>query len=149
MTGGYNSGTPIMLKRALIRAGQLAVTFAGFAFLNSVATEFQVETGVSILFPATGFGILCTMFFGPIAAIGIVAATIATPWGPSADLHTLFVSGVISAIEALIPWIVFNTRRDLQSDLRDMKSLLVFLVCGTILNTGFSAIAGNLLIVDH
>jgi signal transduction histidine kinase len=138
-----------MFKRALIRAGQLAVTFAGFALLNSVATAFQVETGVSILFPATGFGILCTMFFGPIAAIGIVAATVATPWLPEIPLRVLFISGVISALEALIPWIIFNIRRDLQSDLRDMKSLLFFLVFGTILNTGFSAIAGNLLIIEH
>jgi signal transduction histidine kinase len=137
-----------MLKRLLTRAGQIAVTFIGFALLNTVATAFQVETGVSILFPATGFGIVCTMFFGPIAAIGIIGATMVTPWGPSADM-TLFVSGVISAIEALIPWLLFHTRRDLQGDLRDMKSLLVFLLFGTVVNTGFSAVAGNLLVIEH
>ncbi|HEY2091138.1 MAG TPA: ATP-binding protein [Thermoanaerobaculia bacterium] len=138
-----------MLKRLLTRAAQVAITFAGFALLNSLAIAFQVETGVSILFPATGFGILCVMFFGPIAAIGIIAATMVTPWAPESPPHILFASGVISAFEALIPWLVFKTRRDLRSDLRDMKSLLVFLVAGTIVNTGFSAIAGNLLVIDH
>ncbi|HEX7191412.1 MAG TPA: ATP-binding protein [Thermoanaerobaculia bacterium] len=138
-----------MLKRALMRAGQVLLTFAGFALLNSIATAFQVETGVSILFPATGFGIVCVMFFGPVAAIGIVAATMVTPWSPENPPHVLFVSGVISAVEALIPWLVFAARRDLKSDLRDMKSLLVFLLFGTILNTGFSAIAGNLLVIEH
>ncbi len=138
-----------MLKRALTRAGQVLLTFAGFALLNSIATDFQVETGVSILFPATGFGILAVMFFGPIAAIGIIGATIVTPWAPENPPHILFASGVVSAIEALIPWLVFKTRRDLRTDLRDMKSLLVFLVFGTIVNTGFSAIAGNLLVIEH
>ena len=138
-----------MLKRLLIRAGQILVTFAGFALLNSVATAFQVETGVSILFPATGFGIVCTMFFGPIAAIGIIAATMATPWYPGIPPHVLFTSGVVSAAEALIPWLVFKARRKLRTDLRDMRSLLVFLVFGTIVNTGFSAIAGNLLVIEH
>src|SRR5437763_9788611 len=55
----------------------------------------------------------------------------------------------LGAVEALIPWFVFRVRRDLQSDLRDMKSLLVFLLFGTVVNTGFSAIAGNLLVVEH
>src|SRR5438874_1726154 len=137
------------MTRILRRLAQIAVTFAGFALLNHLATAFQVETGVSILFPATGFGILCTMFFGPIAAIGIVAATIATPWYAEVTFRMLFASGVISAVEALIPWFVFRVRRDLQSDLRDMKSLLVFLLFGTVVNTGFSAIAGNLLVVEH
>jgi signal transduction histidine kinase len=138
-----------MLKRALTRAGQVLLTFAGFALLNSVATDFQVETGVSILFPATGFGIVCVMFFGPIAAIGIIAATMVTPWAPENPPQVLFASGVVSSVEALIPWLVFKMRRDLRSDLRDMKSLLVFLVFGTIVNTGVSAIAGNLLVIEH
>ena len=138
-----------MLKRALTRAAQVAITFVGFALLNSIATDFQVETGVSILFPATGFGILAVMFFGPIAAIGIVAATMVTPWAPENPPHVLFASGVVSSAEALIPWLVFKGRRDLRTDLRDMKSLLVFLVFGTIVNTGFSAIAGNLLVIEH
>jgi signal transduction histidine kinase len=138
-----------MLNRLLIRAGQILVTFAGFALLNALAIAFQVETGVSILFPATGFGILCVMFFGPIAAIGIVGATMVTPWAPENPPQVLFASGLVSAAEALIPWIVFKARRDLRSDLRDMKSLLVFLLFGTIVNTGFSAIAGNILVIDH
>jgi len=138
-----------MLKRALTRAGQVLLTFAGFALLNSIATDFQVETGVSILFPATGFGILCVMFFGPVAAIGIIGATMVTPWAPENPPEVLFASGVVSAVEALIPWLVFRTRRDLRTDLRDMKSLLYFLAFGTVVNTGFSAIAGNLLVIEH
>src|ERR1043166_6755204 len=105
-----------MLKRLLIRAGQVAITFAGFALLNALAIAFQVETGVSILFPATGFGILCVMFFGPVAAIGIVAATMVTPWAPENPPHVLFASGVVSSAEALIPWLGFKTRRDLRTD---------------------------------
>src|ERR1051326_6395084 len=61
----------------------------------------------------------------------------------------LVISGVISAVEGLIPYLVFRIRRDLDPDLRDMKSLLTFLLFGNVLNTGFSAIAGNLFVVKH
>jgi signal transduction histidine kinase len=135
--------------RALSGALQIALTFAVFALFNAVARMFEVEPGVSILFPATAAAIVCTTWFGPIAAIGVIAGTIATPWSAGAGFGSLFVSGVISAIEGLIPWIVFRFRRELQTDLRDMRSLVTFLVFGTVLNTGFSAVAGNLFVVAH
>jgi signal transduction histidine kinase len=137
------------MRAALIRAGQVALTFALFSIFNALAFQFEIEPGVSILFPATAISIVACMAFGWWAAIGVVLGTIATPWDANASLRMLVVSGVISAIEGMIPWLVFRWRRELSSDLRDMRSLFAFLVCGTIVNTGFSAIAGNLFIVSH
>ena len=137
------------MRAFLIRVGQIAVTFALFSIFNALAFHFEIEPGVSILFPATAIAIVACMVFGWWAAIGVVLGTIATPWGENIGLRMLIVSGVISAIEGMIPWLVFRARRELSSDLRDMRSLLAFLFFGTVVNTGFSAIAGNLLIVAH
>src|SRR5947209_5626067 len=137
------------MRAALIRAGQVALTFALFSIFNALAFHFEIENGVSILFPATAVAIVACMSFGWWAAIGVVLATIATPWGENADLRGLVISGVVSAIEGMIPWLVFRWRRELSSDLRDMRSLLAFLFFGTVVNTGFSAIFGNLFIVAH
>ena len=137
------------LRAALIRAGQIAVTFAVFAFFNALAVHFEVESGVSILFPATAISILTCMYFGVWAAIGVVLATIATPWNDSVTATQLVISGLLSAAEGLIPYFVFRARRDLTSDLRDMKSLVAFLLFGTIVNTAVSAILGNLLVIAH
>ena len=135
------------LRAAFVRAAQIVATFLVFAFFNAIAVYFEVETGVSILFPATAISILACMYFGVWAAIGVILGTIATPWSASITPQQLMISGLLSAAEGLIPYYVFRLRRDLTPDLRDMKSLVAFLLFGTIANTGFSAIAGNLLVV--
>ncbi|HEV7923697.1 MAG TPA: ATP-binding protein [Thermoanaerobaculia bacterium] len=140
---------PPLLRRALLRLAQVAVTFLLFGACNKIGFYFEVENGVSILFPASAVGIVCCMYFGAWAALGIILGTIATPWSPNADLPSLLLSGSISALEAMIPSLIFRWRRDLVTDLRDMKSLLTFLLFGTIVNTAFSAIIGNLLVVTH
>ncbi|HUP62663.1 MAG TPA: ATP-binding protein [Thermoanaerobaculia bacterium] len=137
------------VRSALIRTLQIALTFVVFAFFNAIAVNFEVESGVSILFPATAISIIACMAFGPIAAIGVFLGTIATPWSETITASQLVLSGLLSAAEGLIPWLVFRWRRDLTADLRDMKSLLAFLVFGTIVNTGISAILGDLLVISH
>jgi signal transduction histidine kinase len=131
------------------RFAQVAITFLLFSFCNAVAVNFEIEPGVSIFFPATAIGILSCMYFGAWGAIGIVIGTIVTPWSKDQSTNVLVVSGIISALEGLIPYLVFRFRRDLDPDLRDMKSLLTFLLFGNVLNTGFSAVAGDLFVVKH
>jgi len=137
------------MRAALIRAGQVALTFALFSVFNALAFHFEIEPGVSILFPATAIAILACMAFGWWAAIGVALATIATPWGANADFMTLTISGLVSVVEGMIPYFVFRWRRNLSSDLRDLRSLIAFLIFGCVVNTAFSAIAGNLLIIPH
>jgi signal transduction histidine kinase/integral membrane sensor domain MASE1 len=136
------------IRRALVRACQIALTFGVFAFFNAVAFHFEIENGVSILFPATAISIIACMWLGVWGAIGVVLGTIVTPWGPVT--HTqLVLSGLLSAVEGLIPYFVFRFRRELTGDLRDMKSLIVFLIFGTVVNSAVSAILGNLFVVEH
>ena len=135
-------------RAALVRAGQIALTFAVFAFFNALAFHFEVENGVSILFPATAISIIACMWIGPWAAIGIVLGTVVTPWGP-VTASQLVISGLLAAVEGLIPYYIFRFRRDLTADLRDMKSLVVFLIFGAVVNSAISAILGNLFVIAH
>src|SRR5258708_6967460 len=137
------------MRSFLTRLGQVAVTFVLFAICNKFAFNFVIEKGVSILFPATAIAVLACMTFGPWAAVGIILGTIATPWSTNPDLPTLTTAGVVSAIEGLIPWAVFRLRRDLHRDLRDMKSVLDFVLFGCVINTLFSAVVGNIVVVHH
>jgi signal transduction histidine kinase/integral membrane sensor domain MASE1 len=140
--------SPSTLRAALVRAGQIALTFGVFAFFNAISFHFEIESGISILFPAAAISIIACMWFGIWGAIGVFLGTIVTPWG--AVTHTqLVISGLLCAIEGLIPYWVFRFRRDLTEDLRDMKSLVVFLLFGTIVNSAVSAILGNLFVVEH
>ena len=140
---------PPAVRQAAKRIAQVGATFLLFSFCNAIAVNFEIEPGVSILFPATAIAILGCMYFGGWAAIGIILGTMVTPWSSEQSTGVLAVSGVISALEGLIPFLVFRFRRDLDPDLRDMKSLLTFLVFGNVLNTAFSAVAGNLFVLKH
>ncbi|HVR40267.1 MAG TPA: MASE1 domain-containing protein, partial [Thermoanaerobaculia bacterium] len=140
---------PTAARTALSRLAQIALTFVLFAAANKIALYFEVENGVSILFPGTAVAIVACMAFGPWMSIGIILGVIVTPWSPYADMRSLVISGALCAIEGVIPWTVFRYRRDLTVDLRDMKSLLAFLLFGATINTGVSAILGSRFLLTH
>lgn len=137
------------LRAAMTRAAQVIVTATAFSLLNLLSSEFQLTEGVSILFPATAVSILSCMYYGPWGALGVFIGTIATPWGSIAEFSQLALSGGINALEGFIPYAVFRFSPHLSRDLRDIRSFVAFLVSGVILNTGFSALLGNALLVDH
>lgn len=139
------------MRQSLLRLGQVALTFALYATGNVIAAQFQVEEGVSILFPATAVAIVACMSFGWWAAIGIILGSIATPWGwgPGATFQAVFLSGVVNTVEGLIPYFVFRYRRDLTRDLRDMKSLVAFILFGTVINSGITAALGATFVLQE
>ncbi|HYR27704.1 MAG TPA: histidine kinase dimerization/phospho-acceptor domain-containing protein, partial [Thermoanaerobaculia bacterium] len=135
-------------RAALVRAGQIALTFGVFAFFNAISFHFEIESGVSILFPAAAISIIACMRLGVWGAIGVILGTLVTPWGP-VTARQLVLSALLVTAEGMIPYLVFKFRRDLSDDLRDMKSLVVFLIFGTVVNSAISAILGNLLVVEQ
>lgn len=134
---------------AAVRTAQVIGTAIAFSLLNLLSSEFQLAEGVSILFPATAVSILSCMYYGGWGALGVFIGTIATPWGSLGHFGELALSGCINALEGFIPYLVFRFSPTLSRDLRDMRSLLAFLLSGVILNTGFSALLGNALLVEH
>ena len=135
-------------RAALVRAVQFALTFGVFALVNAVSFHFEIENGVSILFLPAAVSIVACMWLGLWGALAVILGTIVTPWGPVTAMQ-LVLSALLTALEGLIPYAIFKFRRDLTEDLRDMKSLIVFLIFGTVVNSALSALLGNLLVIEN
>lgn len=131
------------LGTVFLRLLQALATFAAYSLLNRLGAAFQIEDGVSVFFPATAVAIVACMAFGIWGAIGVFIGTIATPWSSEVSLAVLAANGLVNALEGMIPYAVFRTSPTLSSDLRDMRSFIAFLMSGTLLNTGISALLGN------
>jgi signal transduction histidine kinase/integral membrane sensor domain MASE1 len=137
------------VQRAGIRLLQVCGTAVAFSILNLASSSFQVSEGVSIVFPATAVAVYACMKFGPWAALGVFAGTVITPWESTPRIEPLLISGLINALEGLLPWLVFRRRPALSTDLRDFRSFLVFFFSGVLLNTALSALLGNLFLVER
>jgi signal transduction histidine kinase len=137
------------MRRLLTRIAQVAGTAMLFSLLNLLSSEFQITDGVSILFPATAVSIISCMYYGFWGGLGVFIGTLATPWGSLEEAWQLSVSGLINAMEGMIPYLIFRFTPALSRDLRDMRSLMTFLAFGVVLNTGLSALLGNFLLVDQ
>jgi signal transduction histidine kinase len=137
------SGTSQWKYRAL----QVLATFVAFAALNKLSFYFQIESGVSVFYPATAVDVIACMHYGIWGAIGIFLGALVTPWQPGELFWQTAVSGLLNVAEGMIPYLVFRFWRGLHVDLRDMRSFTVFLFFGTVFNSAVSALIGNLVIV--
>ncbi len=138
----------VVKKRVAIGALEVVATAILFSLLDRFGSHFQVDEGISVLFPATAVSVLASMFFGAYGALGVVLGTILAPWSQQTTLGESALAGLINASEGLVPYLVFRFNPSLTADLRDMRSFFNFLLFGVTLNTALSAFLGNLLIVD-
>lgn len=132
------------LRPALVLLG----TAAAYAAANRLTESwFRVTPELSLLYPPSGLGVAATMLFGPVAAVGVGLGTFLTPW-TSHRLAELLFTGV-NVLEALVPWLVFESLRRRGSfrradlELRTPRSRLTFFVAAVAANTGLAALAGN------
>jgi signal transduction histidine kinase len=126
---------------------QIAGTFFAFVAVSRLGWYFQIESGVSIFYPAAAVNVVAGMYFGAAGFAGIFLGALATPWQPDETLLQTSFSGLLNVCEGLIPYLVFRYRRDLHRDLRDFRSLAAFVVFGTVVNSALSAVLGSLLLV--
>ncbi|MGA7617049.1 MAG: ATP-binding protein [Thermoanaerobaculia bacterium] len=135
-------------ERIVVPLLQFGGTVLAYSILNRFSAAFQVEPGISILFPGSAVAVVSCILFGFRGALGVFVGTLLTPWEGATMFH-LFLSGAVNAVEGLIPWLVFRLNPRLSKDLSDGKSLIMFLLFGTILNTGVSAILGSLFVTGR
>ncbi len=128
---------------------QLFLSFAGFAALNRLGYYFQIESGVSVFYPASAVDVIACMHFGPWGALGVFLGGMATPWQPGETTLQTAISSLLNVATGMIPYLVFQMRRDLHPDLHNRRSLITFLIFGTVVNSAFSALVGNLLLVPR
>lgn len=131
------------------RLFQVVVTAVAFAILNKIGFYFQIENGVSIFYPATAVDVIACMYFGWWGALGVFLGCLATPWQPNETFWQTAASGLLNVLEGMIPYLVFRYGRNLHRDLRDIRSLLAFVLFGTVLNSLVSACAGTLLLIPR
>ena len=134
-------------RRTAIVAAQIIGSAIVYSLLNKLSSAFQISGGVSVLFPGTAVSILACMYFGWCGAIGVFIGTVLTPWETVSETRLLIIAGVINAAEGLIPYLVFRFTPRLSADLRDVRSLMMFIIFGVTVNTGASALLGNLFLV--
>ncbi len=134
-------------RRVLLRIAQVSATFLLFVGFNHLGSWFQIEKGVSVFFPATAVDVISCVYFGWAGALGVFLGGLATPWQPGETLSQTSISALLNVAEGMIPWLMFRLRRDLHRDLHDLRSLIAFILFGTILNSAVSATFGNLLLV--
>lgn len=131
----------------MLRAAWVVGTALCYALLDRLAASFQIEQGVSVLFPATAVAIVACMNFGVWGAIGVVLGTAAAPWANLQSGPAILMFGLINAIEGTVPATLFRLKPGLSRELRDPRSLVAFLVSGTLLNTALSAALGTSLLL--
>jgi len=120
-----------------------------FAALNKVSYFFQIESGVSVFYPATAVDVVACMHYGIWGAIGVFLGALVTPWQPGELFWQTAVSGLLNVAEGMIPYLVFRYWRGLHVDLRDRRSFAFFFVFGTVVNSAISAFVGNLLLIPR
>jgi signal transduction histidine kinase len=140
---------PPRFRRVALALGQVLGSAFAYSLLNALSSAFQISGGVSVLFPGTAVSVVACMYAGWYGAIGVFLGTLITPWETTTNVPILLLSGVINAAEGLIPFLVFRYSRSLRRDLSDVRSLLAFIVFGVTLNTGASALLGNLFLVPR
>ena len=152
---GYNelrmesqTDCPVQQKR-VSRVLIVAVVAASYAILNELGANAQIVPGVSIIFPGTALAIASIYHFRWPAAVGIFLGTLITPWGTRSGFAEFLIyylpMGLINVLEGLIPALIFRFMPNFHPALKKIRDILVFLLFGCLLNTGFSAVAGNLL----
>jgi signal transduction histidine kinase len=117
-----------------------------YALLDRLAVNFQVEPGVSVLFPATAAAIIACMHGGLWGAAGVFVGSLVNPWLSGEWSSGALAFAGVNMLEGLIPWLAFRLVPGVSMDLRDLRSLGLFIISGTIVNTGLSATIGTSLI---
>ncbi|MBI2212348.1 MAG: MASE1 domain-containing protein [Acidobacteria bacterium] len=134
-------------RSILLRVAFVVGTAIAYALLDRLAASFQIESGVSVLFPATAVAIVACMYFGVWGALGVLLGTSFAPWANLESTPQTLLFGAINVIEGALPAIVFRLRPSLSRELRDLRSLGMFLITGTVVNTAISAALGTSMLV--
>lgn len=117
-----------------------------YALLDRFAVNFQVEPGVSVIFPATAAAIVSCMHGGLWGAAGVFVGSLVNPLLGGQWSGDSIAFAAINSLEGLLPWIAFRVTPGVSTDLRDLKSLALFILSGTVVNTGISATIGTSLV---
>lgn len=102
---------------------------AAYAALNLVLEPLQAFPEVALIYPPSALGVVAGVLWPVESAIGIFAATLLTPWGPTPfALLLLFAAG--NSVEAFLPGVMLRGRGG------EAPSVGALLLWGCLANTG-------------
>jgi diguanylate cyclase (GGDEF)-like protein len=120
------------------------VFVAGYFALGVAGLQLQsAQTGVTPVWPASGFALAMVYWFGLAHATAIVPAMLALAWAFAVPWEAALVSALGSMLEAAVP--VFLLRRSgVDPGLRHLRDVLLFVALGAVLGPLLSASMGTL-----
>lgn len=105
-----------------------------------------MQTGVTPVWPASGFALAMVYWFGPGQVFAIVPAMLLLGWMLGIPLEIAGISAVGSMLEAGVPAYLLR-RLGVDPRLRYMRDALLFVALGPVLGPVFSATVGSLAFV--
>jgi hypothetical protein len=135
-------------KKGPIKFGALeiiiiALSSAIYAVLGVISASIIIVPGLPLFYAPEGFIIAATLWFGGWAGIGAFFGTLfASPfYGQGYDLGVLY-----GLVDLIVPFVGVYLIRKFKADigLRNVKSFIVFIIFGTVVNVFIEAIFGNL-----
>lgn len=146
--GRLTAGDRVPSVRRSLSPGRQSVLFllfvAGYFLLGAAGLQLQsVQTGVTPVWPASGFALAMVYWFGLGQVLAILPAMLALGWMLGVPLEIAALSAAGSMLEAVVP--VYLLRR-LGTDpgLRYVRDALLFIVIGPVLGPLFSATTGSI-----
>ena len=134
-------------KKGPIKFGALeiiiiALSSAIYAVLGIISAAIIIVPGIPLFYAPEGFILPATLWFGGWAGIGAFFGTLfASPfYGQGYDLGILY-----GICDLIVPFVGAYLIRKFKADigLRNLKSLIIFIVFGTIVNVLIEAFAGD------
>ncbi len=136
-----NESRPIAWRQQI---PAFVVFVAGYFLLGVAGLELQsAQTGVTPLWPASGFALAMVYWFGPGQALAIVPAMLLLGAMLGVPLEIAAISAAGSMLEAGLPAYLLRRLR-IDPTLRHLRDVLLFVAIGPVLGPMFSATAGGI-----
>jgi len=118
--------------------------FAGYVLLGIAGMQLQsAQTGITPVWPASGFAFAMVYWFGLAQATAILPAMLALGWVLGVPLEVAAVSAVGSIFEAGVPAYLLR-RAGIDPGLRHLRDALLFVAMGPVLGPLLGATIGSI-----
>ncbi len=136
-----------VLITGLNRVGLFLVFIGGYYLLGMAGLQLQsAQTGISPVWPASGFAFAMVYWFGWSLLAAILPAMLLLGWQLGVPLEIAAISAVASMLEAGVPNYLMR-RMNVDPGLRHLRDALMFVAVGPVLGPVFSATAGSIAFV--
>jgi len=137
-----------LIGRQSATPGRRAIAFAvfvvGYFLLGMAGLQLQsVQTGVTPVWPASGFALAMVYWFGLGQVIALLPAMLLLGWVLGVPPEVAAISAAGSMLEAGVPAYLLR-RLGVDPGLRHLRDALLFVAAGPLLGPVFSATAGSI-----